>query len=439
MPRSCTLEVVLTETPSTNRSIDTHVVTAKPLQSVLIKPAGPDCNLRCSYCFYLKKAEHFGPSRKHRMSEDILESVIRQVMTHGEQQVSFGWQGGEPTLMGLPFFQKAVALQQRYGRNQSVGNGLQTNGQLLDKHWAEFLRRYNFLVGLSVDGPEEIHDRYRTTSNARGSWSRVVQSAKLLLDTGVAVNGLSVVNDHSVSFPEEIYQFHKDLGLNYMQFIPCIEPDPSDPGCAAPFSVSAEAYGAFLCSVFDLWLADFRHGQPTTSIRHFDSLLYAKMGLDGPECTIKQTCGDYLVIEHNGDVYSCDFFVEPAWRLGNVANGTLIDMLNSERQQEFGLQKGALADQCATCNWLAYCYGGCPKDRRNNPQHRNVSAFCESYKHFFTHADQALNALAEQWKQNAMSDQPHPSTDKQSQKKIGRNSPCPCGSGRKFKKCCMQR
>jgi uncharacterized protein len=280
----------------------------------------------------------------HRMNEQILEEIIRQVMTQGIQQVSFGWQGGEPTLMGLPFYEKTVALQQRYGNNQSVANGLQTNGLLIDRHWAQFLKKYSFLVGLSIDGPEEIHNRYRLNSSGKGSWSRAVHSARLLLDADVAVNALTVINDYSVSFPEEIYQFHKDLGLRYMQFIPCIEPDPFDPNYLAPFSLSSQNYGQFLCSIFDLWLADFKDGQPTISIRHFDSLLHCYMGLDAPECTLEQTCGDYLVIEHNGNVYSCDFFVEPEWRLGNIADGNLIDMLNSSRQQEFGLRKAILEE-----------------------------------------------------------------------------------------------
>lgn len=373
------------------------------------------------------------------MNENILDEVIRQVMTHGEQQVSFGWQGGEPTLMGLSFYKKVVAFQQRHGRNQSVGNGLQTNGLLIDRNWAKFLKTYNFLVGLSIDGPEEIHNCYRTASNGKGSWSRAVQSAKLLLDNGVAVNALTVINDYSVCFPNEIYQFHKDLGLRYMQFIPCIEPDPSDSGRTSPFSVSPENYGQFLCSIFDLWLADFKDGQPTTSIRHFDSLLHSYMGLNVPECTLKQTCGDYLVIEHNGDVYSCDFFVESAWQLGNVADGNLIDMLNSSRQQEFGLRKAILEKECKDCNWLKYCHGSCPKDRLNNPENSNLSAFCQSYKQFFKYVDQSLRDLAEKWKRTSIYNQPNQPTGKDRTKKISRNNPCPCGSGRKFKMCCLNK
>lgn len=408
----------------------------KPLNSVLIKPAGPDCNLRCSYCFYLKKAETLGSSPKHRMNERILKEVISQVMTQGERQVSFGWQGGEPTLMGQSFYERAVAFQQRYGKNQSVANALQTNGMLIDRHWAQFLKTYNFLVGLSIDGPEEIHNRYRLTSSCKGSWSRVVESAKLLLDTGVAVNALTVINDYSVSFPEEIYRFHKDLGLRFMQFIPCIEFDPSGSSRLAPFSVSAKDYGNFLCSIFDQWLADFKDGQPTTSIRYFESLLYCYMGLEAPECTLKKICGDYLVIEHNGDVYSCDFFVEPAWFIGNISSQRLVDMLNSPLQQEFGLHKGMLDDQCKSCRWLKFCYGGCPKDRLNNPENNKLSAFCQPYQLFFKHADKRLRSLVRNLRQNTPFNGVNQEIELTNQQKVGRNQTCPCGSGLKYKKCC---
>jgi uncharacterized protein len=413
----------------------------KTLQSVLIKPAGPDCNLDCSYCFYRKKGDMFGSSDIHRMSIDTLEEIVQQVMTQGPGQVSFGWQGGEPTLMGLAFFEKAVEFQKKYGRGQSVGNGLQTNGLLLDEKWAHFLRSYNFLVGLSIDGPEEIHNRYRLSRGGEGSWSRVVEAASLLLDNGVNTNVLSVINDYSVDFPEDIYRFNKGLGLNYMQFIPCLEPDSTDPARSASFSLPAEKYGDFLCTVFDLWRGDFKNGKPTTSIRYFDSLLSGYMGLGAGECTLQQECGDYLLIEHNGDVYSCDFFVEPAWRLGNIDSDLLTDMLNAPRQQQFGRQKTVLTDKCMACRWLTTCNGGCPKDRMNNVQDPALSGFCEAYQVFFDYADGELRDLAQQWvaEQAAQARLPEQKSQVAGKAKAGRNQPCPCGSGRKYKKCCMIR
>ena len=370
----------------------------KPLTSVLVKPAGPDCNLACKYCFYLEKANLFPQTKIHRMSQEILEEMIRQVMQQGAPQISFAWQGGEPTLMGLPFFENAVEFQQKYGRNQIVGNGLQTNGTLLNKNWAHFLRDNNFLVGISLDGPQHIHDHYRVFRSGKGSWQQVVDGAKMLLDTGVEVNALTVVSDYSARFPEEIYEFHKSLGLNYMQFIPCVETDPNNPAQAAPFSVSPEQYGKFLQRIFDLWWNDFRNGQPTTSVRYFDSVFYTYVGLTPPDCTLQKECGIYVVVEHNGDVYSCDFFVEPQWRLGNVMNDRLIDLLNSRKQDEFGKIKVHLPKECLNCPWLKYCWGGCPKDRIRDPRDRGSNHFCQSYKMFFQHADSRLKKLANEWK-----------------------------------------
>ncbi len=370
----------------------------KPLISILVKPAGPDCNMACTYCFYLEKDRLFPEVRTHRMSEEVLQEMIRQFLGQGDRQLSFGWQGGEPTLMGLPFFKKAVALQQKYGRGQTVGNGLQTNGLLIDQGWARFLKEYSFLVGLSLDGPEHIHDHYRFLRGGDRSWSKVKDRAKLMLDAGVAVNALSTVNDYSVQFPEEIYRFHQELGLSYMQFIPIVEPHGEKPGEAAPFSVSAKAYGEFLCTLFDLWIQDFKNGLPTTSIRFFESVFHVYAGVAPPECTLLEQCGIYLVVEHNGDVYACDFFVEPEWKLGNLMDGDrLIDLLNSERQTAFGEVKAALPEPCRTCRWLRYCRGGCPNDRIvTNGRFTDPSYFCGAYKQFFDHAAGRLAQIAAQ-------------------------------------------
>ncbi len=395
--------------------------------------------MACKYCFYLEKAKLFSNSKVHRMSEAILEETIRQVITGAGSNVSFGWQGGEPTLMGLPFFEKAIEFQKRYGRGQTVGNGLQTNGILIDEKWAKFLQKYSFLVGLSLDGQEHIHDYYRLMLGGQGSWSRVVDSGKRMLDAGVAVNALTVVNDYSVQFPQEIYEFHKDLGLTYMQFIPCVETDPENPTRAAPFSVSSEKYGDFLCTLFDLWTTDFVDNAPTTFIRYFDSVLHNYVDLSPPECTLLPNCGVYVVVEHNGDVYSCDFFVEPEWKLGNVMEGNLTEMLNSERQDEFGQMKADLPRACKNCRWLKYCRGGCTKDRLRDPRDKKLNHFCLSYKMFFEHADARLRQFAEDWKEQqakALERDDLVKAIKRGEIKVGRNDPCPCGSGKKFKKCC---
>ena len=417
----------------------TSLASRKPLNSILVKPAGPDCNMACTYCFYLEKGELFPENKNHRMREAVLKEMIKQALEQSGTRISFGWQGGEPTLMGLPFFEKAVEFQKMYGQGQIVGNGLQTNGILVDEKWAKFLKEYNFLVGLSLDGPEHIHDLYRSMRGGKGSWNRVVKSAKLMLDHDVAVNALSVVNDYSVQFPKEIYEFHKELGLSFQQYIPCVETDREDPMKSAPFSVSSEAYGAFLCTLFDLWLSDFKNGEPTTSIRFFDSVFYGYVGAPPPECTLLPECGVYVVVEHNGNVYSCDFFVESEWQLGNILDNYLVDMLNSSRQRAFGKIKAEIHDTCRNCPWLKHCRGGCPKDRSRNPGDQNLSHFCGSYKMFFEHADTRMKRLAENWKREQGRNEKRDSVLRAIEKgeiKVGRNDPCPCGSGKKFKTCC---
>lgn len=370
----------------------------KPLTSLLLKPAGPDCNMACGYCFYRDKDSASPASPPRRMSDAILEETMRQALAQPIPEISFGWQGGEPTLMGLPFFERAVRLQMKHGRGQSVGNGLQTNGLLLERSWAAFLRDRRFLVGLSLDGPEHVHDAYRIRAGGRPTWAGVVDRAKMLLDAGVEVNALSVVNALSARFPEEIYVFLKSLGLAHMQFIPCVESDPGDPGRAADYSVSGEAYGDFLIKIFDLWRADFRDGKPTTFVRTFDSLFFFYVERRPPDCVLQPECGTYLVVEHDGGVYACDFFVDERRRLGNVMDGRLVDMLNSARQRSFGAAKADLPQDCRRCPWLRLCRGGCPKDRIRDPRDAGLSHFCAGYKKFLAHADPYFRALAEAWK-----------------------------------------
>lgn len=369
----------------------------KPVTSVLVKPAGPDCNLDCEYCFYTRNTTLF-PGRKTRMSLPLLEAMIAQLMSQPVPQLSIGWQGGEPTLMGLTFFRKALEWMEYYGRGQVVSNALQTNGLLIDRQWAKLFRDYHFLVGVSLDGPEAIHNRYRRNHNGRGSWRKGVDAAKLLLDQGVEVNVLTVVNDYSVQFPEEIYAFHKMHDLNFMQFIPCVETDSQDPTRVAPFSVSGESYGKFLCKLFDLWLGDFCGGAPTTSIRFFEALLLQYAGFPPGECTLLDECGNYLVIEHTGDVYTCDFFLEPQWRLGNLQEISLPDLMNSPKQAAFGRLKANLPADCLDCPWRAKCRGGCTKDRLRDPMSEGRNHFCKAYKLFFAYADVRLRHLVEEWK-----------------------------------------
>lgn len=367
----------------------------KPLNFLLIKPTGPDCNMACEYCFYLEKEELFG-KQKHRMSEDVLEEMVAQAAKQSEGRINFGWQGGEPTLMGLDFFKKAVELQKQYD-DVSFGNSIQTNGLVLDKEWAEFLRDNGFLVGLSIDGEKHVHDKYRKDKAGHGTWEKVRDNAEMLLSNDVQVNSLSVVNDYSVNYPEETYNFLQEMGFKYMQFIPIVE-SSRDGEVAAPFSASPEKYGEFLSTIFDLWQADFRNGRPTTSVRIIDAIFHKYVGMEAPECFLKKECGIYTVVEHNGDVYACDFFVDPEWKLGNIMEDNLLEMLNSEKQKKFGQLKLHVPEECKDCKWLEICRGGCTKDRIKDPRDENVSHFCKSYKIFYEHADKEFRRLAQEFK-----------------------------------------
>jgi len=398
----------------------------RSLQSLLIKPAGPDCNLACTYCFYLEKAGLFADRPVHRMDEAVLEAMIRRALSPASPQFSFGWQGGEPTLMGLDFFRRAVELQEKYGGGRRISNTLQTNGMLIDAAWAAFLKAHRFLVGLSLDGPAHVHNHYRKKRDGSNTWEQVMAAARVMLDHGVEVNALVVVNDYSVNFAKEIYQFHKELGLPWMQFIPCVERDPADPSRPAPFSVSAEAFGEFMMTLFDLWWADLHGLTPATNIRFFDAVFHHYMEVPPPMCTLAEACGDYLVVEHNGDVYPCDFFVEAQHRLGNVMDDDLNTLFQSPQQRAFGRAKSSRHENCQSCPWLRLCWGGCPKDRIDESA-PGLSHLCEGYKLFFAHAHDRFSDLTRRFK--AREAAPPPSS-------IQRNDPCPCGSGRKYKQCC---
>jgi uncharacterized protein len=369
----------------------------RPLNSVLVKPSGPDCNLGCAYCFYLEKEALFPESAVHRMNPEIQEEMIRQVMQQSGQSVSIGWQGGEPALMGLEFYKRAIDLEKKYGHGQSVSNGFQTNGTLLDREWAQFFKQYDWLIGLSLDGPQHIHDKYRQDKGQRPTWEKVERAARMLLEEGVAVNAMCCVTDYSADYAKELYNYYKNLGLSWMQFIPVVETDKEDPAKAASFSLTDEKYGHFLTQMFDLWYADIRDGVATTSVRDFDSLFHHYVGLEPPECTHNKECGPYVVVEHNGNVYSCDFFVEQRHRLGNIRHSRVIDMLNSKKQDDFGKAKAMLPRKCKQCPWYHKCFGGCTKDRIKDPQDQRQPRFCRAYQMFFEYADERLKQLAEDW------------------------------------------
>jgi len=411
----------------------------KSLTSVLIKPSGPDCNLSCSYCFYLEKSSMFNETKTHRMSEKVLEETIEQVLTQSSNSVTIAWQGGEPTLLGLNFFEKAVEFEQKYGKGKTVGNSFQTNGILIDEKWADFFLKKDFLVGLSLDGPKHIHDYHRRYNNNGGTWDKVSDTAQLLLEKGVAVNTLVVVNQYSANYPDELYNYFKEIGINHMQFIPVVERLDANGTELADYSVSPEQFGKFLTRIFELWSEDFTDSGPATFIRFFDSVFYNYVNIPAPECELNPYCGNYLVIEHDGSVYSCDFFVEENWKLGNILEDKIIELLNSTTQTIFGNAKADLSEECINCNWLKYCYGGCTKHQLVDPRTRGLNYFCESYKQFFEYSNSKFTELANLWNSQNPQDNSSKcdsSNTNHSSQKTNRNELCKCGSGTKYKKCC---
>lgn len=326
--------------------------------------------------------------KQHRMSNRVLERIISECMRLGI--TTFSWQGGEPTLMGLDFFEKVVELEIKYGLpGTTVANALQTNGVLIDKNWARFLAEYRFLIGLSLDGPKRLHDYYRKDSGGRGTHERVMRAAEVMREHGVEFNILALLNDLNVKEPDAVYDFMRANDFSYLQFVPCIEPGTNRQ--PAPFSISPDDYGEFLVRIFDRWVEDF----PNVSIRDFDNLLAREMGQEPGTCTVNSRCGSYVVIEHNGDVFACDFFVIAKWRLGNILETPLDKIVTSERAEEFARSKSQLGPACEACRFLSKCWGGCQKHRVVlGGKLTDPSYFCRSYKRLYAHAEPIMPKLA---------------------------------------------
>lgn len=362
----------------------------KILNSLLVKPVGPDCDMSCRYCFYLDKGKLF-ENGDTVMADEVLESLIRQVVAGKNRLIRFVWQGGEPVLAGLRFFQKAVEYQDKYSiPGQQVENLFQTNGMGLNGAWTDFFRHNRFYVGLSLDGPEHIHNRYRRLKGGETSWKRVVAARDLLMSRGVPVSVVTVVNNISVRHPEDIYRFHQSSGIDTYRFVPVMNGGISAAG--GEFVPGAEEYGEFLCRTFDLWLDELRRDGSPPFVEYFDSLLRIIAGEMPGSCTLLKSCGLYLTVERDGTVYPCDFYVDKDQCLGNVKEIPLVEMLNSEKQERFGNEKEALCETCLDCRWLSLCRGGCPGERRGTG---SVSRFCRSYQTFLEHAFPLLSGMIE--------------------------------------------
>jgi len=401
---------------------------------LLAKPTGAVCNLDCTYCFYLSK-EMLYPGSRFRMADDLLDTYLRQLIeAHaGVPEVMVAWQGGEPTMMGLDFFRRSVELARRYAQpGQRISFTIQTNGTLLTGEWAEFFREHGFLVGLSIDGPREIHDAYRLDKGGKGSFTRVLAGLDMLRRHGVEWNALTTVHAASAGHGREVYAFLRDdCGARFVQFIPIVERQDN---LVSERSVPPDGFGRFLIDVFEDWV---RRDIGEVYVQMFDTALANWYREPAGLCVHAETCGLALALEHTGDVYSCDHYVEPAYRLGNIRQTHLLDLVASPRQQEFGQAKrDTLPQYCRDCDVRFACHGGCPKDRfAVTPDGEpGLHYLCPSYKAFFGHIRPAMEAMCALLRAGRAPSElvaRYAAGDA----RRGRNDPCPCGSGRKWKRC----
>ena len=449
---------------------------------VMTKPIGPICNLDCEYCYYLHKEELYPKGEKWRMPAETLSEYIRQYIAaqpaHVEE-VTFAWQGGEPTLLGVEFFERVASLQKQHQRpGQRIVNTLQTNGVLLDDRWCEFFRRENFLIGISIDGPADLHDRFRYDKQGRPSFPAVLNGLKLLKSHRVDFNVLVVVNRVNAEFGKKVYTYLRDNGAEFLQFIPIVEiagigahpepelaqlqdenpNEPTDPlSLVSSRSVAPEQFGDFLIEVFEEWL---RRDVGKVFVQIFDQALTAWVGLEPSLCIFRKRCGSALAMEHNGDLYSCDHFVEPDYLLGNIHEKPLAELVHAKAQEDFGHAKETtLPEYCRRCEVRFVCNGECPKNRflATPDGEAGLNYLCAGYRKFFNHIDPVMKLMAEEVRAgrpaanvmkvlkesrrrekvaNAPQSLKSP-TEVRGQP--NRNDPCPCGSGRKYKKCCLLR
>lgn len=381
---------------------------------VMAKPTGPICNLDCKYCFYLEKENLYPGKHSWAMSEEVLESYIRQyIQAQAAPSITFAWQGGEPTLLGVDYFQKVVELQRKYADGRPIANAFQTNGVLLNDRWAEFLAENRFLVGISVDGPRELHDCHRVNKGGKGTFDSVMAGIGYLRKHGVEFNTLTVVNRKNSYQPLEVYRFLREVGSGYMQFIPIVERTAVSPGPeglhlispswkssakVTEWSVEPLQFGKFLCAVFDEWV---RRDVSRYFVQIFDVALESWYGMPQGLCVFRETCGTALAVEHNGDLYSCDHFVYPENKLGNIMEAPLESMVGSQQQRRFGVSKrNTLPRYCRECEVRFACNGECPKHRflQTPDGEPGLNYLCAGYKLFFDHIDPYMEFMAQELK-----------------------------------------
>jgi uncharacterized protein len=361
--------------------------TTPRITSLLIKPASAVCNLDCAYCFYLDRdADPYKALPGRRMTGETLERLVDTYLFYSYPNSVFAFQGGEPTLAGPAFFRQLCEFQKQYGRGgQNVSNALQTNAILIDQQWCEIFKEFNWLLGVSIDGPEDVHDLYRYNKQGRGTWKKVMQGIETLKKHGVEFNALCVLSQANVGKARELYQFYKSLGIDYIQHIPLAEFDGLHQ--PLPFTITPEQYGRFLCETFDLWWPDRRK----VRIRFFDNIAEALAGQKPGNCTMHETCDSYVVVEYNGDVYPCDFFVEKSWKLGNVNLDSWPEIARRQTRYSFAAKKTIAHPECQVCEFQSICHGGCPKLRHGkNGRFEDLDYFCAAYKMIYAKSVEPL-------------------------------------------------
>lgn len=402
-------------------------------------PTGPICNLGCEYCYYLEKTELYPNSSNFMMDEALLEEYTKQYIdAHPGPHVVFGWQGGEPTLRGLGFYQRAVELQKQYApAGWQIRNSFQTNGTLIDEEWCQFFKEHQFLVGISLDGPARLHNHYRKGKALQDTHDQVVRAVNLLQQYGVEFNVLCVVNDVNSRHPLEVYNFMKELGIDFMQFIPLVEKQPN--GDISARTVDPERFGHFLITIFNHWA---RHDLGEIYVQIFEEAVAAWAGIGPSLCEFQETCGLALVMEHNGDLYSCDHFVLHEHKLGNITTKTIAELVQSDQQHQFGLSKKDLPAECLACDVRFICNGGCMRNRLTpTAEERPLNYLCQGYKLFFRYIDPFMRTLVPALRQGISSHRIRAALSKIHDElwgNVNRNDQCPCGSGKKFKKCCIE-
>jgi uncharacterized protein len=415
---------------------------SRPFQ-IFAKPAGSACNLACRYCYYLGKEHLFPDGESLPMPDEVLEAYLAQhIEAAPGSVVSFSWHGGEPTILGLDYYRKIVALQRKLcPSGRRIVNGMQTNGTLLDEEGCRFLAAEGFAVGISLDGPQGLHDGYRVTRGQHPSFEQAMRGYALLQRHGIPGNILCVVHAQNVQHPTQVYRFFKQLGARSVEFLPLVEPRPEEPGGVSARSVPTLAWGEFLCTIFDEWM---RQDIEQVRVPLFEEAASTALGQEHALCIFRETCGDVPVVEHTGDFFSCDHFVDAAHRLGNIRETSLVALLESPAQRAFGRAKlDTLPRYCRACEFLAMCHGGCPKDRilRTPEGEAGLNYLCAGYRRFFAHCQPFLAQLSALSRGQSLDRQmaATPPVEAQAGRRAGRNDPCPCGSGRKYKKCCLGR